>query len=39
MTIEAVAQSAGVGKPAIYRRSSDKAGLVAYVISRQLFSG
>lgn len=36
MTIEAVAEAAGVGKPAIYRRFSDKAGLVAHVISRQL---
>ncbi len=37
MTIEGVAKTAGVGKPAIYRRFSDKAGLVAHVmISRQL---
>ncbi len=36
MTIEAVAEAAGVGKPAIYRRFSDKAALVAGVISRQL---
>jgi AcrR family transcriptional regulator len=36
MTIEAVAKAAGVGKPAIYRRFSDKAGLVAHVISGQL---
>ena len=36
MTIEAVAEAAGVGKPAIYRRFSDKAALVADVISRQL---
>jgi AcrR family transcriptional regulator len=36
MTIDAVAEAAGVGKPAIYRRFSDKAGLVAHVISRQL---
>lgn len=36
MTIEAVAEGAGVGKPAIYRRFSDKAGLVAHVISRPL---
>ena len=36
MTIEAVAEAAGVGKPAIYRRFSDKAGLVTHVISRQL---
>ena len=27
---------AGIGKPAIYRRFSDKAALVAHVISRQL---
>jgi AcrR family transcriptional regulator len=36
MTIEAVAEAAGVGKPAIYRRFSDKAALVTDVISRQL---
>lgn len=36
MTIEAVAKLAGVGKPAIYRRFSDKVALVAHVISRQL---
>ena len=36
MTIEAVAKAACVGKPAIYRRFSDKASLVAHVISRQL---
>jgi AcrR family transcriptional regulator len=36
MSIEAVAKAAGVGKPAIYRRFSDKAELVAHVISRQL---
>ena len=36
MTIEAVATAAGVGKPAVYRRFSDKASLVAHVISRQL---
>jgi AcrR family transcriptional regulator len=36
LTIEAVAKSAGVGKPAIYRRFSDKASLVAHVISCQL---
>src|ERR1700677_130451 len=36
MSIEAVARAAGVGKPAIYRRFSDKAALVADVISRQL---
>jgi AcrR family transcriptional regulator len=36
MTIEAVAEAAGVGKPAVYRRFNDKASLVAHVISRQL---
>jgi AcrR family transcriptional regulator len=36
MTIEAVAETAGVGKPAIYRRFRDKAGLVVHVISGQL---
>ncbi len=36
MNMEAVATTAGVGKPAIYRRYSDKAALVAAVISRQL---
>jgi AcrR family transcriptional regulator len=36
MSIESVATAAGVGKPAIYRRFSDKAELVAHVISRQL---
>jgi AcrR family transcriptional regulator len=36
MTIEAVANAAGVGKPAIYRRFSNKASLVAHVISGQL---
>jgi AcrR family transcriptional regulator len=36
MSIEAVAKTAGVGKPAIYRRFRDKAELVAHVISRQL---
>jgi AcrR family transcriptional regulator len=36
MSIDAVANAAGVGKPAIYRRFSDKAGLVVHVISRQL---
>jgi AcrR family transcriptional regulator len=36
MSIEAVAKAAGVGKPAIYRRFSDKASLVAHVISSQL---
>ncbi len=35
-TIEAIAASAGVGKPAIYRRFPDKAALVAAVIARQL---
>jgi AcrR family transcriptional regulator len=36
MTVASVAELAGVGKPAIYRRFTDKAGLVAHVISRQL---
>ena len=36
LTVEAVATAAGVGKPAIYRRFSDKAELVAHVISRRL---
>lgn len=36
MTVEAVAATAGVGKPAIYRRFTDKASLVAAVIARQL---
>jgi AcrR family transcriptional regulator len=36
LTIEAVARAAGVGKPAIYRRFSDKVALVAHVISSQL---
>lgn len=36
MTMEAVARLAQVGKPAIYRRFSDKAALVAAVIVRQL---
>jgi AcrR family transcriptional regulator len=36
MTMEAVAGKAGVGKPAIYRRYSDKAALVAAVIARSL---
>ena len=36
MTIEAVAAAAGVGKPAIYRRHSDKAALVAAVIAGRL---
>lgn len=36
MTVEAVAATAGVGKPAIYRRFKDKASLAAAVIARQL---
>jgi AcrR family transcriptional regulator len=36
MTIEAVAERAGVGKPAIYRRFADKAALVTAAISRRL---
>jgi AcrR family transcriptional regulator len=36
MSMEAVASVAGVGKPAIYRRFSDKAALVATVIDGQL---
>ena len=36
MSMEAVADSAGVGKPAIYRRYPDKVALVAAVISQQL---
>ena len=36
MSVEAVAAAAGVGKPAIYRRHSDKASLVAAVIARSL---
>jgi AcrR family transcriptional regulator len=36
MSMEAVAGSAGVGKPAIYRRFPDKAALVAAVIDEQL---
>jgi AcrR family transcriptional regulator len=36
MSMEAVAMAAGVGKPAIYRRFSDKAELVAAVIAEQL---
>ena len=36
LTVEAVAHAAVVGKPAIYRRFSDKAALVAHVISTQL---
>ena len=36
MTSDAVAATAGVGKPAIYRRFPDKASLVAAVIGRQL---
>jgi AcrR family transcriptional regulator len=35
-TIEAVAENAGVGKPAIYRRFPDKVALVEEVIRRQL---
>lgn len=36
MTIEAVAATASVGKPAIYRRHRDKASLVAATIERLL---
>jgi AcrR family transcriptional regulator len=36
MTVEAVAERAGVGKPAIYRRFAGKAALVAAVIAQQL---
>jgi len=36
LTMEAVAEAAGVGKPAIYRRYPNKAALVAAVITRQL---
>ena len=36
MTMDGVAQAAGVGKPAIYRRFRDKPALVAAVIARQL---
>ena len=36
MSMEAVARSAGVGKPAIYRRFPDKAALVVAVIASQL---
>jgi AcrR family transcriptional regulator len=36
MSMEAVARAARVGKPAIYRRFSDKAALVTAVIARQL---
>jgi AcrR family transcriptional regulator len=36
MTIEAVAATAGVGKPAIYRRYPDKAALATAVIASQL---
>jgi len=35
-TVEAVAEQAGVGKPAIYRRHPDKAALVAAAIRAQL---
>src|SRR4051794_9859891 len=35
MSMEAVAQAAGVGKPAIYRRHRDKAQLVAAAIATQ----
>lgn len=35
-SMEAIAISAGVGKPALYRRFSDKAELVTSVIDRQL---
>ena len=35
MTVEAVADRAGVGKPAIYRRFADKGALVEAVISWQ----
>jgi AcrR family transcriptional regulator len=36
MSMEAIASTAGVGKPAIYRRFGDKAELVANVIAAQL---
>jgi AcrR family transcriptional regulator len=36
MSVEAIASTAGVGKPAIYRRFRDKAALVATVIAGQL---
>src|SRR3712207_3533430 len=36
MSVEAVADRAGVGKPAIYRRFASKAALVAAVIDREL---
>ncbi|HEX7291067.1 MAG TPA: TetR/AcrR family transcriptional regulator [Conexibacter sp.] len=36
MSVAAVAERAGVGKPAIYRRFSDKAALVASVVARRL---
>jgi AcrR family transcriptional regulator len=36
MSIEAIAATAGVGKPAIYRRFPDKAALVAAVIAGRL---
>ena len=36
MSVAAVAERAGVGKPAIYRRFGDKAELVASVVARRL---
>ncbi len=36
MSMEAIAATAGVGKPAIYRRFRDKAELVAAVVAAQL---
>ena len=36
MSVESIAAAAGVGKPAIYRRFSDKAELVAAVIAGEL---
>jgi AcrR family transcriptional regulator len=36
MSVEAIADAAGVGKPAIYRRYPDKAALVAAVIAARL---
>ena len=36
MSVAAVAERAGVGKPAIYRRYRDKAELVAAVVARRL---